>query len=60
MSNTGTVLHMSEANALDLMSQTGEVFIPKAVDIEIAKHIAQWISNKVLNEAKAALSQIFL
>lgn len=42
VSNTGPVLHLSEAQALSLMSRTGEVHIPKAVDMEIAQHDPVW------------------
>jgi hypothetical protein len=33
VSDTGPVLHLAEAQALNLMSLTGEVHIPTAVDI---------------------------
>lgn len=42
VSNTGPVLHLSEAQALNLMGQAGEVHIPKAVDAEITQHSPDW------------------
>lgn len=46
VSNTGPLLHLSEAQALDLMSRTGEVHIPKAVDAEMTQHSPVWQTQK--------------
>ncbi len=42
ISNTGPLLHLSEAQALDLLKLMGEIYIPKAVDLEMAQHNAAW------------------
>lgn len=41
-SNTGPLLHLAEAQALTLLSQIGEVSIPKAVDLEMAGQDSLW------------------
>lgn len=46
VSNTGPVLHLGEADALLLMSWTGEVSIPKAVDREMNQQNPLWQSEK--------------
>lgn len=42
VSDTGPLLHLHEAKALDLMSLTGDVHIPIAVDAEMSQHEATW------------------
>ena len=44
--DTGPVLHLSEAGALDLLEKTGDVLIPPTVDDEIARHIHDWPSRR--------------
>jgi predicted nucleic acid-binding protein len=39
--DTGPLLHLSEAQALDLLALTGEVHIPKAVDLEVKQQLNQ-------------------
>jgi len=35
-------LHLHEASALHLLAQTGEVWIPDAVDFEMMSHVSDW------------------
>lgn len=42
VSDTGPMLHLSEAQALELLALTGEVHVPKAVHTEIAYHRRDW------------------
>ena len=42
VSNTGPLLHLSEAQALPLLMQTGEVYIPRAVDGEMEQRDSLW------------------
>ncbi len=44
--NTGPLLHLGEAQALELLRLTGEVHIPKAVDCEMGYHDAEWPRRK--------------
>jgi len=46
VSNTGPILHLDEAQALELLRQTGEVHIPKAVDTELAQHSPDWPTRR--------------
>lgn len=46
VSNTGPLLHLTEAQALDLLALTGEVRIPKAADLEMAQQVAAWKRQK--------------
>lgn len=46
VSNTGPLLHLGEAEALSLLSQVGKLYIPKAVDDEIAHHNSLWRNQK--------------
>ncbi|NTW38137.1 MAG: DNA-binding protein, partial [Syntrophobacteraceae bacterium] len=34
--DTGPILHLHEAGALELLAKAGEVFVPPAVDRELA------------------------
>ena len=42
VSNTGPLLHLSEAQVLPLLMQTGEVYIPRAVDVEMEQYDSMW------------------
>ena len=42
VSNTGPLLHLSEAQSLDLLQQAGEVFIPPFVAIEAHRYLPAW------------------
>lgn len=46
VSNTGPLLHLSEAKALALLGRTGEVYIPKAVDMEMAQQNPLWQTQR--------------
>ncbi len=46
VSNTGPLLHLGEADALILLSWTGEVSIPKAVDREMSLQNSLWQSQR--------------
>jgi predicted nucleic acid-binding protein len=42
VSDTGPLLHLSEAGALYLLSLVGEVHIPKMVEVELASYSTVW------------------
>lgn len=42
VSNTGPLLHLSEAQALDLLGQAGEIHVPQAVDVEMRFQGEKW------------------
>jgi hypothetical protein len=42
VSNTGPLLHLSEAQALQILSHAGEIHIPKAVEIEMTLLDSKW------------------
>ena len=44
VSDTGPVLYLREAGALDLLAKTGEVLIPPAVDNELTARIVDWLA----------------
>jgi predicted nucleic acid-binding protein len=46
VSDTGPVLHLHEARALHLLSLTGEVSIPLAVDDELKRWIPGWEQSR--------------
>ncbi len=46
VSNTGPILHLGEAKILDFLGKTGEVHIPKIVEIEVVRHNAAWYTEK--------------
>jgi predicted nucleic acid-binding protein len=48
VSDTGPVLHLSEALALDLLRETGEVHIPEAVEAELRPHFPDWPARRPL------------
>ena len=55
VSDTGPVIHLSEAQALDLLGLTGEVHIPRGVEVEVAHHLPSahnlaWIAVDTLIE----------
>lgn len=42
VSNTGPLIHLSEAQALELLELTGEVHIPEGVDHEARRRVPAW------------------
>lgn len=46
VSNTGPLLHLSEAQSLDLLRQAGQVFIPPSVAIETDRYLPAWHTNR--------------
>ena len=46
VSDTGPLLHLGEAQVLLLLEQSGNVFIPKAVDLELSRYQAAWLSER--------------
>lgn len=42
VSNTGPLMHLSQAQALDLMALLGAIHLPPAVAAEAARHISTW------------------
>jgi predicted nucleic acid-binding protein len=46
VSNTGPLLHLHEAQVLALLRQTGEVYISRAVDVEMEQHDSMWPSAR--------------
>jgi hypothetical protein len=44
--DTGPVLHIREAGALDLLAKTGEVLIPPAVNNELTARIPHWTNAR--------------
>ncbi|NPV28478.1 MAG: DUF3368 domain-containing protein [Firmicutes bacterium] len=42
VSNTGPLLHLSEAQALDLLGGAGEIHVPQAVDVEMRFQAEKW------------------
>ena len=55
VSNSGPLLHLSEAQELPLLSKTGKVCIPSSVSVEIQYLIAdwqppQWIQEIIIQE----------
>lgn len=42
VSNTGPLMHLSQAKSLDLMGLIGDLHIPPAVHVEAARHISTW------------------
>ena len=56
VSNTGPLIHLSEANKLELLRLTGEAHIPRAVEAELARHtslghIPTWLFIDDLTES---------
>jgi predicted nucleic acid-binding protein len=45
-SDTGPVLHLSEAQALDLLGLAAEVHIPPTVDVELTQHVPDWSARR--------------
>lgn len=45
-SDTGPLLHLTEARALELLALAGEVYVPEAVDAEMSHHDATWAAQK--------------
>jgi predicted nucleic acid-binding protein len=46
VSNTGPLLHLHEAELLALLEHAGEIYIPRAVDLEMAQHELEWRVRK--------------
>ncbi|MBI1747815.1 MAG: hypothetical protein HYR55_14675 [Acidobacteria bacterium] len=46
VSDTGPILHLGEAQVLPLLQPTGDVLIPKAVDLELSRYQAAWLSER--------------
>jgi predicted nucleic acid-binding protein len=44
VSNTGPLMHLSQANALDLIQMLGGIHIPSAVVTEVTRHVPSWAS----------------
>lgn len=40
--DTGPLLHLSEANALDMLRHVGEIHVPPQVLTEIGRHLVNW------------------
>jgi predicted nucleic acid-binding protein len=45
VSDTGPLLHLSEANSLDLLELAGQIFVPSSVAIEVKRYIPAWNSG---------------
>lgn len=45
VSNTGPLMHLSQAQSLDLLRLSGAVHIPPAVATETARHISDWTTT---------------
>lgn len=59
VSNTGPLLHLIEAQSLELLKLVGQVHIPKAVVREVSRHqptwsIPNWIKISPLSESNVA------
>lgn len=46
VSDTGPIVHLKEAGLLELLEKTGNIYIPKLVDIEIAELEPLWRKSK--------------
>ncbi len=44
--DTGPILHLHEAQALEVLSYAGEVIVPRAVESEIKQHLPGWAELK--------------
>ena len=42
VSNTGPLIHLSEAQSLDLLQLAGQIFIPLSVAIEAKQYVPTW------------------
>jgi predicted nucleic acid-binding protein len=42
VSNTGPLMHLTQAQSFDLMALIGEIHIPPAVNTEASRHIPPW------------------
>ena len=65
VSDTGPLLHLTEANLLGVLQDAGKIYIPKLVEVEMydlhpqwTKHRPEWIFTKSLfpDEVKEAES----
>ena len=46
VSNTGPLLHLSEAQSLDLLQPAGQIFIPPFVAVEARRYLPTWQGNQ--------------
>ena len=46
MCDTSVLLHLTEADALPLLSRMGDICVPGAVDVEMTHHSAVWRNEK--------------
>ena len=46
VSDTGPLLHLAEAQSIEILSRVGEVHIPEAVDQEMAHLKQEWVSSR--------------
>lgn len=46
MCDTSALLHLTEAEALPLLSRMGDVSVPRAVDVEMTQHSPLWQTEK--------------
>ena len=44
--DTGPILHLQEAGLLELLKKTGDIYIPKVVDIELKELYPQWENKR--------------
>jgi predicted nucleic acid-binding protein len=44
--DTGPILHLKEAEALELLEKTGEVLVPPAVNRELETRISNWSNDR--------------
>lgn len=44
--DTGPILHLREAGALELLAHAGEVIVPPAVDRELETQISNWSNSR--------------
>jgi uncharacterized protein len=44
--DTGPILHLGEAQSLDVLGQAGEVHIPEAVDTEVRRYVPDWPTHR--------------
>jgi len=65
--DTGPILHLREADLLDLLAKTGKVFIPKMVDIDLTEidyfwkdQRPSWILVEILSEIESSQAEVLL
>lgn len=55
VSNTGPLLHLSEARVLQILSHVGEIHIPKAVEAEMSQLDSAWRTSSWITVAPSTL-----